>query len=118
MQILVTVITDSFWVLCYVAAIWICVIGRKQNPHKGWNFIITGAALYLVAYLPAFYYRLVVYKFPITFLNDVYHYVRLISWILLLPGGMILFLLGLYYMAQGTKKKPKKTVKKRSGTLQ
>ncbi len=113
MQAFMYDITGLFWVICYVVAIWICVIGKKRNPNKGWNFIITAEVLYIIAYLPPFYYHFLAYKLPIIFLLENYNYFFNISWLLILPVGMILALIGLYHIAQGKKGRSKKAIKKR-----
>jgi hypothetical protein len=106
-------ITGLFWVICYVVAIWICVIGKKKNPNKGWNFIITAEVIYIIEYIPSFYYRFLAYKFPSVFWLTYSKYVTYIMWFLILPVGMILALIGLYHIAQGKKRRSKKTIKKR-----
>jgi hypothetical protein len=106
-------ITGLFWVICYVVALWICVIGKKKNPNKGWNFIIAAEVIYLIEYIPGFYYRYFVYKYSIIFWIVNVEYVYFIMWVILLPVGMILALVGLYYIAQGKKKTSKKAVKRR-----
>jgi hypothetical protein len=106
-------ITGLFWVICYVVALWICVIGKKKNPNKGWNFIIAAEVIYLIEYIPSFYYRYFVYKYSIIFWIVNVEYVYFIMWVILLPVGMILALVGLYYIAQGKKKTSKKAVKRR-----
>ena len=103
------------WVICYVAAIWICVIGKKRNPNKGWNFIIIAQVIYIIEYLPTFYYHFLLPKFPNIFWINNAQYVFFLMLFVLIPIGMILALIGLYFIAQGKKKKSKKTVKKRRG---
>jgi len=109
--------TGFFWLICYFLAIWICVIGKKNNPNKGWNYIIAAEIIYMVALLPSLYYTFLVDdKLPIfIFLLKISKYVYNISWLLILPVGMILSLVGLYYIAQGKKKTSRKAIKKRRG---
>ncbi len=106
-------ITGLFWVICYVVAIWICVIGKKKNPNKGWNFIIAAEVIYIMEYIPSFYYNFLMHKFPITFWLENSKYVFSIMWLLMLPVGMILALVGLYFIARGTKGRRRRQLKKR-----
>ena len=106
-------ITELFWLICYGAAIWICVIGKRRNPNKGWNFIMAGEVLYIIVSLPLFYYYTLAHKIPIMFLIHNAQYVFYILWFLFVPVGMILILVGLYFIAHGKKKKSKKAGKKR-----
>jgi hypothetical protein len=115
MQFLVYGGSLVFGLICYGVAIWICVIGKKRNPNKGWNFIIASEIILIAHLIPFLYYDYAFFakKSPIIFMLTISKYLYYISWLLILPVGMILFLVGLYYIAQGKKKKSKKAVKKR-----
>jgi len=104
-----------FGLICYGVAIWICVIGRKKNPNKGWNFIIASEIIFIVHLIPFLYYAFFAKKLPIIFLLTISKYLYYISWFLILPVGMVFFLVGLYFIARGKKRRSKKAVKKRRG---
>jgi hypothetical protein len=113
MQFLTYGISGLFWLVCYGVAIWICVVGKKKNPNKGWNLIVAAETIYIVVLLPPLYYNYLFFKLPIMFLLRIAKEIHYISWLLFLPMGMVLSLVGLYYIAQGKKGKFKKAVKKR-----
>lgn len=113
MQFFMYGVSGFFWLICYFFAIWICVIGKKKNPNKGWNFIIAAEIIYIIAFVPTVYYGLLVDKLMDIFLLKISKYVYHLTWAVILPLGMILSLVGLYYIAQGKKRTSKKAIKKR-----
>ena len=104
MQTLSYGVTGFFWLLCYGVAIWICVIGKRRNPNNGWNFLIAAEIIYIIVLFPSLYYIFLAVKLPVIFLLKSSEYVHYLSLGLILPLGMIIFLVGLYYIAAGKKR--------------
>ena len=100
MQILFYWVTWFFWLIFYVVAIWICIIGKRKNPSRGWNLIIVAEMIYVLIHFLSMYYKFHATKLPIILLLNISKYFEYLSWGLILPVGMVLFLIGLYSIAK------------------
>lgn len=103
MQVLFYWVTWSFWLICYVVAIWICIVGKRKNPSIGWNWLIIAEIIYILIHLLSIYYKFCAVRVPIIFLLDISKYFVDIGYGLILPIGMVFSLVGLYYIATGKK---------------
>lgn len=95
--------TFFFWPICYLAIIWICLLGKKKNPNRAWNLLITGEIMFLLMYIPAIYLKWYANKISYSSQLNISAYFRYIGQGVILPLAMIIFIIGLYRIATNKK---------------
>jgi len=97
-------ITWFLWLFFYVATIWVCRIGNRNIPNRGWIIIIianiAGIVDHLVSFIPGFFAMTRTDLFPQASMSyEVYGILQSVHWILA-SGAGIVSLYGLYKLAK------------------
>lgn len=95
--------TLLLWPICYIAVIWISLIGKKENPNRGWNLIIIAEIIFLLMYIPAIYFKWYASKISYSSQLNFLAYYRYIGQGLILSLAMIIFVIGLHRIARNKK---------------
>ena len=85
-----------FWVVFYTIVICVCFVGRKKNSNKGWLLFIIAEILFLLTHIPSIFF--------LYYINlKTYTYYNYFTSGLIIPITMIIWLVGLYYLATNKK---------------